>query len=89
LFAVTILKLLAVTDGCRTHITTGEHVAPSIPSVSDTSDTQSQLILAEDQGVEPCQPFKGLYGLAIRCITVLPALRNSWCPRWDSNPQKS
>ena len=28
----------------------------------------------ENQGVEPCDPISRIYGLAIRCITVLPVL---------------
>ena len=31
--------------------------------------------LAERLGVEPSEPFERLYGLAIRCITILPPLR--------------
>ena len=31
--------------------------------------------LAEGVGVEPTQQFNPLYGLAIRCLTVRPALR--------------
>ncbi len=30
--------------------------------------------LAESQGVEPCERITTLYGLAIRCITILPTL---------------
>ena len=30
--------------------------------------------LAESQGVEPCDPFYLIYGLANRCITILPTL---------------
>ncbi len=33
------------------------------------------LFLAEDVGVEPTHGFNPVYGLAIRCITVLPILR--------------
>ena len=31
-------------------------------------------IVAESQGIEPCDPITRVYGLAIRCITILPAL---------------
>ncbi len=31
--------------------------------------------MAEGVGVEPTHGFNPVYGLAIRCITVLPALR--------------
>jgi hypothetical protein len=31
-------------------------------------------VLAENQGVEPCGHITTTYGLAIRCITVLPVL---------------
>ena len=30
--------------------------------------------MAESQGVEPCDDITTVYGLAIRCITILPAL---------------
>ena len=33
--------------------------------------------LVEGQGVEPCDRITTVYGLAIRCITVLPALHYS------------
>ena len=34
--------------------------------------------LAESQGVEPCDPFYLIYGLANRCITILPTLVILW-----------
>ena len=34
-----------------------------------------RLVLAESQGVEPCQPYKGLYTLAGWCLTVRPTLQ--------------
>ena len=34
-----------------------------------------RLVLAESQGVEPCQLFKELYTLAGWCLTVRPTLR--------------
>ena len=30
--------------------------------------------MAESQGVEPCDRISTVYGLAIRCITILPTL---------------
>ena len=38
------------------------------------------LIMAESQGVEPCDPFYLIYGLANRCITVLPTLHKLAAP---------
>ena len=35
--------------------------------------------MAEGVGVEPTHGFNPVYGLAIRCITVLPALRRDFC----------
>lgn len=31
--------------------------------------------MAEDVGIEPTHGFNPVYGLAIRCITILPVLR--------------
>ena len=31
--------------------------------------------MAEDVGIEPTHGFNPVYGLAIRCITILPTLR--------------
>ena len=36
--------------------------------------------MAESQGVEPCDPFYLIYGLANRCITVLPTLHKLAAP---------
>ena len=38
----------------------------------------SKQFLAEGVGIEPTHGFDPVYGLAIRCITILPALRRSF-----------
>ena len=41
--------------------------------------------MAESQGVEPCDRITTVYGLAIRCITILPALQiKNWVMCWQS-----
>ena len=51
-------------------------VSPRLSRISLTSAVGSDptLELAESQGVEPCDHITMIYGLAIRCITILPTL---------------
>ena len=39
-----------------------------------TIQLHTHIVLAESQGVEPCDRITTVYGLAIRCITILPTL---------------
>ena len=50
-----------------------------------TIQLHTHIVLAESQGVEPCDRITTVYGLAIRCITILPTL-DVWRKAEESNP---
>lgn len=45
----------------------------------------SSTNLAESQGIEPCDRFYAIYGLANRCITVLPTLHVKGSSKMEFN----
>ena len=51
--------------------------------------TNPQLTLAERLGIEPSDHISMVYGLAIRCITILPPLRVIWWTVRELNPSKT